>query len=211
MKPLYLHSDLEVSIEYCTRSTFHTKHNPEKYAGYFNEVKDALFKKFNHISVKGNPEEPASGRRAFDLKDQLGPMKDVSRPRLGSFEVTVTHGSTGTRTVFSKLESGRWPKPERLVRAVEKALEGDTLPCLSPIPSASGKLPGNGLRVQRLPNLKEPRQPRSWLAPKPPKHTPTKDLKALSHRLYKKLAEEEAARAKKEAAEEAARAKKRSC
>jgi selT/selW/selH-like putative selenoprotein len=190
MQPLRLHSDIEVSIEYCTRSTFHTKHNPEKYADYFNEVKDALFKRFNHIRVTGNPENPMSGRRAFGIADHLGPLKDVSKPRLGSFEVTVTHGSTGTKSIFSKLESGRWPKPEGLVRAVERALEGDSLPPLTPRASAHA-LPGaHRLRVQRHPNLKEPRHPRSWVAPQPVPPTRIKDLKELSHRLYKKIAAE---------------------
>jgi len=191
MKPLCGHSDVEVSIEYCTRSSFHTKHNPEKYADCFNEVKDALFKRFNHIRVRGNPDVPVSGRRAFTLTDCLGPLKDVSKPRLGSFEVMLTHGTTGTKSVFSKLESGRWPNPDGLVRAVERVLSGDSLPPLTPRISARGRLPGdNGLRVQRNPNLKEPRHPRSWVTPRPVQRTRIKDLKELSHRLYKKLAEE---------------------
>jgi len=183
-------SPFSIIIEYCNRSTFHTKHRPEKYADYFQATKQAFRERYPAMEISGNPKEHFKGRRAWKLQDELRPLEDVSRPRLGAFEVTLICSRTGPRTVFSKLESGCWPNPRALVERAECVSKfGEPSPRVlgykdaveSSRQSNDSPLPGiNSLKVKRNLPINEPRFKRSWNPPaaKPPEKI--KDLKELS-------------------------------
>jgi hypothetical protein len=183
-----------IIVEYCTRSTFHTKHRPEKYAEYFQATKQAFQARYPSMVVVGNPEEHFSGRRPFRIEDHLKPLEDVGRPRLGAFEVSVVCNRTGPRIVFSKLESGRWPNAKALVDKAEHVYKGlDNLPRVGGRQDVSAKeerqIQHNPLRlslkVKRNLRLKEPRTERCWDPPPPLPPPRVRSLRELSHRLYK--------------------------
>lgn len=191
---------LQISIEYCTKETFHTKHSAEKYDQYFQAVRDEFLEKFPHAQVEGNPEVKQNGghsHRPFKMVDHMGPLRgDVLLPRLGAFEVTLTSKRTGSQRVFSKLDTGHWPNPQALVRRAERLLLGqptvprglDHLPPLQwPSPredTAPLPLPGfRALRVRRNPPLREPRFERNWSPPRPRSPRAVRNLKELSLQL----------------------------
>lgn len=124
--------ELEVCIEYCTRSPFHARYDPDKYVYYFNAVGDAFRTRSTLAKIVGNP---CSGRkRVWKAFDKFGPLsEDVDVPRLGAFEVTVNSDKTGQVTIFSKLETRHWPNPRVLVCQVDRLLRGE--PMIQPLPT----------------------------------------------------------------------------
>ena len=158
----------DVEIEFCTRASFHTKHKPEKYLKYFNDVKFAFQQRYPHVIVKGNPEVCEGQGRPWKFVHHLGPAGDVFRPRFGAFEVTMRSEWHGVQRVFSKLESRCWPKAESLVRRAELLLDGGTvlLKPLPPVAKRPERLPGvDALKVRRNLIKDETRCERTWIVP----------------------------------------------
>lgn len=127
-------SELEICVEYCTRSAFHARHDPEKYNYYFGMVEEAFLIRSPQTKIVGNP---FTGR-SRQWKAYGAMAQDVDLPRLGSFEVTVRSAqleekyASGEVTVFSKLETRHWPNPRILVIQVDRLLRGEEL--LKPLP-----------------------------------------------------------------------------
>eukprot|EP00405_Crypthecodinium_cohnii_P009116 CAMPEP_0206435790 /NCGR_PEP_ID=MMETSP0324_2-20121206/10095_1 /ASSEMBLY_ACC=CAM_ASM_000836 /TAXON_ID=2866 /ORGANISM="Crypthecodinium cohnii, Strain Seligo" /LENGTH=606 /DNA_ID=CAMNT_0053902827 /DNA_START=78 /DNA_END=1898 /DNA_ORIENTATION=+ len=130
--------DCEIHIEYCSRATFHTKHDTEKYEQYFYEIQ-ALFKD-RHPSVqviancpkrgaaqrsKAKNKDPRgrSPHRIFTVHDHLLPIEDLSWPRLGSFEVTLVSSTVPETVIWSKLWTGKWPSPSNIIMRTEEILK----------------------------------------------------------------------------------------
>lgn len=117
----------EVTIEYCTRRTFHTRYSPEKYDHYFLATRAALQERLPRAKVTGNPDGSKNrlpvATKDPTGKDSIGSRVQSSGPRLGAFEVTLVSDKTGSRRLFSKLQSGRWPNPQALARRAEELLQ----------------------------------------------------------------------------------------
>lgn len=124
-------ADLEITVEYCTRSPFHARYDPDKYLHIFEMVRDAFLARSAQTKIAGNP---FTGRRQIVREyDKYGPLQEeVDLPRLGAFEVSVNSAQTGCVTIFSKLELRRWPNPPILVVQVDRLLRGE--PLLQPLP-----------------------------------------------------------------------------
>eukprot|EP00429_Kryptoperidinium_foliaceum_P063915 CAMPEP_0176051620 /NCGR_PEP_ID=MMETSP0120_2-20121206/25664_1 /TAXON_ID=160619 /ORGANISM="Kryptoperidinium foliaceum, Strain CCMP 1326" /LENGTH=369 /DNA_ID=CAMNT_0017385061 /DNA_START=90 /DNA_END=1196 /DNA_ORIENTATION=+ len=117
---------LEITIEYCNRQCFHTRHAPEKYEDYFNRARVAFLRRYPSARVTASvpwwsPAEIRAGRRS-------APGEDSYHPRLGAFEVTLRSPRIGQLRLFSKLEFGCWPNADLLVRRAEQLLQGED-PC----------------------------------------------------------------------------------
>lgn len=198
----------EVVVEYCTRETFHTQHSVEKYESYFLAVQEAFRGRHPTIDVIGNPESMTHrGRchRPLTMADHMAPLEDVSRPRLGAFEVTMRSRHHGDVALWSKLQMGRWPNPRGLVAKAEQVFmqprrRPDQLPPLSKQAAQIARRmehdedvrcysarPGRALlKVKRNAPLKQPRAERAWANPPPPPRPPerVKDVREFSRRLY---------------------------
>jgi len=133
--------ELEICIEYCMRTAFHARYDPDKYTEYFQLVRDAFHVRSAQTKIVGNP---FTGRtKMWTSLNSFGGLQDnVEFPRLAAFEVTVKSLQTGSVTIFSKLETRRWPNPRVLVLQVDRLLRGETL--LNPLPSARGHSPRKG-------------------------------------------------------------------
>lgn len=133
--------ELEIYIEYCMRTAFHARYDPDKYMEYFQLVRDAFLVRSAQTKIVGNP---FKGRtKMWKSFDNFGGLPDdVDVPRLGAFEVTAKSAQTGCVTIFSKLETRRWPNPRILVLQVDRLLRGEAL--LNPLPSTSGHSPRKG-------------------------------------------------------------------
>jgi hypothetical protein len=126
--------ELEICVEYCTRSVYHARYDPDKYIKYFNLVEDEFRARSAPTKIVGNPF--TGRRRVWKVFDKFGPLaEDIDVPRLGSFEVTVNSEQTGQVTIFSKLETRHWPNPRILVIQVDRLLRGETL--LQPLPTGN--------------------------------------------------------------------------
>lgn len=113
---------LEISVEYCTRSPFHARYDPDKYREYFQSVSDAFQSRSAQTKIVGNP---FTGRRR--VWNVFEGAEEVEVPRLGAFEVTVNSEQTGEVNIFSKLETRHWPNLPVLVRQVDRLLRGEPL------------------------------------------------------------------------------------
>lgn len=126
--------ELEICIEYCTRNVFHARYDADKYMVYFQSVSDAFLARSAQTKIVGNPF--TGKRRIWKAFDKYGPLtEDVDLPRLGAFEVTVNSEATGCVTIFSKLDTRRWPNPRILTVQVDRLLRKE--PLLQPLPSQS--------------------------------------------------------------------------
>lgn len=188
----------DVVIEYCSRSAFHTRHKPGSYLGIFEEVKEEILRRHPSTNVISNPWETNRdfnrGRRQWVVLDHLAPMEDVSRPRLGSFEVAVVGPAIGVKLLHSKLETGRFPNPKRLAESVIYALDESWMAPETALPSvvaATPPCPGRGPRrrpntltprVKRNLPIAQPRVERTWHLPHHPANNvrPVRDVRALS-------------------------------
>jgi len=187
----------EVHIEYCTKTTFHTKHRPEKYARYFATVRAAMLSIYSNVRVVANPVnyDAGKGHRSWRIEDHLKPLENISFPRLGAFEVNVVRNAS-THLIFSKLESGCWPNADILIDRVEHVLQNVPISVRrTPVPppprerNPSPPLPGvNALKVRRHLPTYEPRVERSWKLHKVSvdKPVPVRDLRELSAKLYRR-------------------------
>lgn len=124
--------ELEICVEYCTRRPFHARYDPDKYEDYFQAVSDIFRARCGQTKIVGNP---FTGRcKVWGAYDKFGSIaEEVDLPRLGAFEVTMNCEQTGHITIFSKLETRRWPNLRVLVIQVDRALRGE--PLLQPVAS----------------------------------------------------------------------------
>jgi len=189
-------SDLEVCIEFCTRSAFHARYDPDKYLAYYQMVGDAFRVRSAQTKIVGNP---FVGRyKLATPNEQFGQEADL--PRLGAFEVSVNSEkfAGGRQAIFSKLESRRWPNPRVLILQVERLLRGE--PLLQPLPPP---LDENGLQIQSprrtLPRPNKdgsygsPRSPAStWSSASPPRAPPAPSSATTSPSKPKKPGRKEA-------------------
>jgi len=155
--------DLEICIEYCTRSPFHSRYDLDQYVRYFELVSEAFRMRWAQTKIVGNP---FTGRRKIWISsDQFGQIsEEVEMPRLGAFEVSVNCAQTGCVTIFSKLDNRRWPNPRILVLQVDRLLRGEDMLQALPPSSARGS--------SRSPRKPSPSKSvgggtaRSWTGPK---------------------------------------------
>ena len=112
-----------VYIEFCVKCEQHqwcTQHNSAKYLNYFNQCKAELQRFRSELRVLAN-EIPPKLAKTYHLRPE-GEVKVVpgklAFPRLGAFEVYYR----GT-VLFSKLESGLWPRPDLLCESLAKLQE----------------------------------------------------------------------------------------
>lgn len=112
-----------VYIEFCVKCEQHqwcTQHNSAKYLNYFNQCKAELQRFRAGLRVLAN-EIPPKLAKIYHLRPE-GEVKVVpgklAFPRLGAFEVYYRGN-----VLFSKLESGLWPRPDLLCESLEKLQE----------------------------------------------------------------------------------------
>lgn len=140
--------DLQISVEYCIRSPFHARYDPEKYKEYFEMVRDVFSSRNPQMKIVGNPEGQKKPTKSFDTFGTSIIQESTDMPRLGAFEVTVNSSEKGLGAViFSKLETRRWPDPRILVKQVERLLANKPMlqPLVPPID------PETGVRSPRKP------------------------------------------------------------
>lgn len=177
---------LEICVEYCKRSAFHARHDPEKYAAYFSMVVEAIQLRSAQTKIVGNEFEGRS--RMWKAFDKLGPLaQEQDIPRLGAFEVTVRSEQLGEVTIFSKLETRHWPNPRILILQVDRLLRGE--PLLKPVASPRKKRNPNETSYYWSQKSYSPQAtPRSNVSPErtprveksSPQASPKKDRKAAS-------------------------------
>ena len=115
---------------HCETHAYHTRHKSETYILHCKTLKDALLSRIPKLQVLINVVPPNLQDHFYSPEDpKWQGAKPIGRyrfPRVGAFEVVVKG-----RSVFSKLESGRWPPHARVVDWVNEVLEGlepDTRP-----------------------------------------------------------------------------------
>lgn len=126
------HEPFEIHIEYNTKTSYHVRHNPDEYKKHFATVSATLQKKF-HCPVIPNPGADHNWRQLWRVD------KKTQYPRYGSFDLTLVSDAYGTRRIFSKLETGKWPNIPMLLRRILVIIRehGHVQPSLSSIMSQS--------------------------------------------------------------------------
>jgi hypothetical protein len=105
------HEPFEIHIEYNDKASYHVRHNPDEYRKHFVTIAAALQRKF-HCQVIANPGGDHIWRQLWRVDNK------TQYPRYGSFEISMHSAAYGTRRVFSKLETGKWPNIPVLLRRI---------------------------------------------------------------------------------------------
>jgi len=108
---------------HCETHSYHTRHKSDTYILHSKTLKDALLSRLPDLHVLINVVPPSLQDRFYSPEDPkwmgLKPVGRYRFPRVGAFEVVIKG-----KTVFSKLESGRWPPHGRVVDWVKQVLDG---------------------------------------------------------------------------------------
>jgi len=131
---------VKISIEFQTEeNVFHLKCRPERFSEMASRVSEALEASLVKAGVEHtvllNPGPVGDGweRHTFGGKRAVGwyhrvenQFRKIRYPRLGAFEVTLNCSSDPRlppfATIWSRLETQRWPDPDRLARQVAELL-----------------------------------------------------------------------------------------
>ncbi|CAL1136671.1 unnamed protein product [Cladocopium goreaui] len=126
-----------IEIEHHDENSFHTTYRVERYMEYAKEVERQLQRHMQEKDIpwelKTNPGPPKGCSPFWNCKGWFTTTKGekVRYPRLGSFEVFVVvqpgfapkiSGLPDVLQVWSKLQSRKWPGPERLASSVAELL-----------------------------------------------------------------------------------------